>query len=83
LGENAGRALAKAGAHAAVGCASHAMAGGSCKAGAMSGGFGSLAGPYIPGDTPGEFNAGSMLARMAVGAIASKVGGGQAEKMVR
>jgi hypothetical protein len=75
LGE---RAL-QVGGHAVVGCASGAMAGGSCKAGAMSAGFSALAGPHLPGGGSQSFHAGNMLARVAVGAIASTVGGGKAE----
>jgi hypothetical protein len=70
---SAGQRIGQIAGHAAVGCASHAAAGGSCKAGAMSAGFSALAG-HIPGvsDT-------GLIGRMAVGAIASKVGGGKAE----
>jgi hypothetical protein len=71
--------LAKAAAHAAVGCASGAAAGGSCKAGAMAAGFSSLAGPYLPGGNAQGFHGGNMLGRMMVGAVASKLGGGKAE----
>jgi RHS repeat-associated protein len=37
-------------AHAAVGCGSNALAGGSCRAGAASAGFAEFAGPKLPGD---------------------------------
>lgn len=65
--------------HAAIGCASHAAAGGSCKAGAMSAGFSTLVGPHLPGGGAEGFHAGNFLSRMAVGAIASKLGGGKYE----
>lgn len=70
---SAGQRVGQIAGHAAVGCASHAAAGGSCKAGAMSAGFSAIAG-HVPGisDT-------GLIGRMAVGAIASKVGGGKAE----
>jgi hypothetical protein len=70
---NAGQRVGQIAGHAAVGCASHAAAGGSCKAGAMSAGFSALAG-HVPGisDT-------GLIGRMAVGAIAAKAGGGKAE----
>jgi hypothetical protein len=69
----------KAIAHAAIGCASAAAAGGSCKAGAMSAGFSSIAGPLLPwGDAKG-FNARNMIGRMIVGGIGSKLGGGKFE----
>jgi RHS repeat-associated protein len=75
----AGERALQVGGHALVGCASGAAAGGSCKAGAMSAGFSALAGPHLPGGDSPNFHAGNLLARMAVGAIASKVGGGKAE----
>jgi RHS repeat-associated protein len=56
--------------HAAVGCATSAAAGGSCKAGAMAQGFSALAG-YVP-----EIEATKLAGRMVVGAVASKLGGG-------
>jgi RHS repeat-associated protein len=57
-------------AHATVGCATAAMAGGSCKAGAMAQGFSALAG-NVP-----EIAAAGLPGRMVVGAVASKLGGG-------
>lgn len=60
-------------AHAAIGCASAAASGGSCKAGAASAGFSSLAGGSLPG-------ANNLLARAAIGAVASKLAGGKAEQ---
>jgi hypothetical protein len=66
-------------AHAAVGCVSSAMAGGSCGSGAMSAGFSSIAGPLLPGGGSQELHAVNMLGRVIVGAIGSKLGGGKAE----
>ncbi|TAG46818.1 MAG: hypothetical protein EAZ30_11500 [Betaproteobacteria bacterium] len=60
-------------AHAAIGCASSAASGGSCKAGAAAAGFSSFAGGSIPG-------ANNLLGRAAVGAVASKLAGGKAEQ---
>jgi RHS repeat-associated protein len=60
-------------AHAAIGCASAAASGGSCKAGAAAAGFSSFAGGSIPG-------ANNILGRAAAGAIASKLAGGKAEQ---
>jgi RHS repeat-associated protein len=70
---SAGQRIGQIAGHAAVGCASAAAAGGSCRAGAMSAGFSALAG-HVPGisDT-------GLIGRMAVGAIAAKAGGGKAE----
>jgi hypothetical protein len=75
----AGLAVQKAVSHAAVGCASAAAAGGSCKAGAMSAGFSSLAGPLLPGGDTKGFHGGNFVGRMIVGAIGSKLGGGKYE----
>jgi RHS repeat-associated protein len=73
-------ALQKAFAHAAIGCASAAASGGSCKAGAAGAGFSSLAGPSLPGGNVDGFDAGNFLGRMAVGGIASKLAGGSSEQ---
>ena len=74
-----GERVAQVAGHAAVGCLSGAMAGGSCKAGAMAQGFSAFAGPTLPGGGTGQFNAGNMIGRMIIGAIASKLGGGKFE----
>jgi RHS repeat-associated protein len=66
-------AAQKAFAHAAIGCASAAASGGSCKAGAAAAGFSSIAGGSLPG-------ANNVLARAAVGAVASRLAGGRAEQ---
>jgi hypothetical protein len=76
---NFGVAVQKAIAHAAVGCAGAAAAGGSCKAGAMAAGFSSIAGPLLPGGGSQSFHAGNFVGRMIVGAIGSKLGGGKYE----
>jgi RHS repeat-associated protein len=60
-------------AHAAIGCASAAASGGSCRSGAAAAGFSSFAGGSIPG-------ANNLLGRAAAGAIASKLAGGKAEQ---
>jgi len=73
-------ALQKMAAHAAIGCASAAASGGSCKAGAASSGFSSLAGPSLPGADAEGFHSGNFLGRIAVGAVASKLAGGAAEQ---
>ena len=49
------------------------MAGGSCRSGAMSAGFSAFAG-HVPG-----VNQLGLVARVAVGAVASRLGGGKAE----
>ena len=64
--------------HAAVGCGQGAAAGGSCKAGAVSGGISAFAGPMLPGDGK-SFDLGRLVAGAVVGAIASKLSGGKAE----
>ena len=69
LGQRAGQVAG----HAAVGCGSAAMAGGSCRAGAMSAGFSAFA-----GHVPVLSNTG-LIGRAVVGAIASKLSGGKAE----
>jgi len=65
-----GAFAANVGLHAAVGCAQQAAAGGSCKAGAMSGGFSALAGPVTQEPGPLQF-----AAHIAIGGIASRLGG--------
>ncbi|MEN9559637.1 MAG: hypothetical protein RLZZ502_848 [Pseudomonadota bacterium] len=78
--KDAAQYAVKAAAHSAVGCASTAAAGGNnYKAGAMAAGFSSMAGPYLPGGGTETFDATSMLGRMVVGGIASKLGGGKFE----
>jgi RHS repeat-associated protein len=66
-------AAQKAFAHAAIGCASSAASGGSCKAGAAAAGFSSIAGGSLPG-------ANNIIGRAAIGAVASKLAGGKAEQ---
>lgn len=73
FGANAGVALQKMAAHAAIGCASAAASGGSCKAGAAAAGFSSLAGGSLPG-------ADNILGRALIGAVAAKLAGGKAEQ---
>jgi RHS repeat-associated protein len=58
-------------AHAAVGCASSAVAGGNCTSGALAQGFSALAG-HVP-----ELNQTGLIGRIAVGGIASKLAGGK------
>ncbi len=59
--------------HAAMGCASSAMAGGSCKSGAISGGVAAFASPLMPANRIGR-----LLGSSIVGAIASALSGGKA-----
>jgi hypothetical protein len=65
--------FANAAAHAIVGCAQQATAGGNCGGGALSGGFSALAGSVLPA------NYDNLLARAAIGAIASRLGGDTAQ----
>jgi hypothetical protein len=58
-------------AHAAVGCASSAAAGGSCRAGAAAAGFSALAGPLVDGPP-----AARLAMAMVVGGAASRISGG-------
>jgi len=82
IGETTGHApafgtgafAANVGLHAAVGCGQQAAAGGSCKAGALSGGFSALAGPIVQGPQPIQF-----AAHIAIGGFASKLGGDKFE----
>jgi RHS repeat-associated protein len=60
--------------HTAMGCASSAMAGGSCRAGAISGATSAFASPLLPADKLGRL-AGSA----AIGTIAAKLSGGNAQ----
>ncbi len=60
--------------HTAMGCASSAMAGGSCKSGAISGGVSAFASPLLPADRIGR-----LVGSSAIGAIASRLSGGKAE----
>jgi RHS repeat-associated protein len=74
---SSGQRLGQIAGHAAVGCGSAVAAGGSCKAGAVGAAFSSIAGPLLPGGDASDFNAGNFVGRMLVGAIGSKLGGGQ------
>jgi len=65
---------ANVGLHAAVGCGQQAAAGGSCKGGALAGGFSALAGPFVPGPGPVQF-----AAHIAIGGFASKLAGDKFE----
>jgi RHS repeat-associated protein len=58
--------------HALVGCASTAAGGGSCRSGAMSGGFGSLVTPVTSSWDP----VGGFVAATVVGGTASELSGG-------
>jgi RHS repeat-associated protein len=69
-----GAFAANVGLHAALGCAQQAAAGGSCKAGVMAGGFSTIAGPLIGGPAPVQF-----AARVIIGGISSRIGGGKFE----
>jgi RHS repeat-associated protein len=73
FGSQAGLAAQKALAHAAIGCASSAASGGSCKSGAAAAGFSSIAGGSLLG-------ANNIIGRAVVGAVASKLAGGKAEQ---
>jgi hypothetical protein len=53
-------------------------AGGSCKSGALAGGFSAAAGPVIAGLTEGNFGAG-LAGRMAAGCVGSYIGKGSCE----
>ncbi len=64
--------------HAALGCAMANAAGGSCKSGALAGGFSAAAGPVISGLTEGNFGAG-LAGRMAAGCVGSYIGKGSCE----
>jgi RHS repeat-associated protein len=59
-------------AHAAVGCASSAASGGSCRSGALAAGFAEFASPYISGSR--EFR---IVQAAIVGGIGSRLGGGK------
>ncbi len=65
-------------AHAALGCGMSAAQGGSCKSGALAGGFSAAAGPVISGLTEGNFAAG-LAGRMAAGCVGSYIGKGSCE----
>ena len=62
--------VANVGLHAALGCAQQAAAGGSCRAGALSGGFSSFAGPLIGGPMPAQ-----LAAHIVIGGVASRLAG--------
>jgi RHS repeat-associated protein len=65
---------ANVGLHAALGCAQQASAGGSCRAGALSGGFSAFAGPIVRGPMPLQF-----AAHIVVGGFASRLAGDKFE----
>ncbi len=69
-----GKHLGQMALHAAMGCAQSAMAGGSCKSGAISGGVSAFASPLLPPDRIGR-----LVGSSAIGAIASRLSGGKAE----
>jgi hypothetical protein len=69
-----GAFAANVGLHAAVGCGQQAAAGGSCRAGALSGGFSAFAGPFVQGPMPVQF-----AVHIAIGGFASKLGGDKFE----
>jgi RHS repeat-associated protein len=60
-----GNYAANVGLHAALGCAQQAAAGGTCRGGALSGGFSAAAGPLDLG----------LVSHVAIGALASRLGG--------
>jgi hypothetical protein len=64
--------LSKIAGHALAGCASSALAGGSCGQGAASAGFAEFAGPFLHTDN----FALNVVAQAAVGAVASRLAGG-------
>ena len=66
----------RAAAHAVVGCAQAASAGGSCRSGALSAGFAQLAGPPLA-DALGAGKVGQFVSRIIVGGTAAKLGGGK------
>ena len=67
--------LAAIAGHAAVGCASSAAQGGSCKSGALSAGFAEFAGPIMP--NPKEFGVGGLVGSAVAGGIGAELGGGK------
>ena len=69
-----GAFAANVGLHAAVGCGQQAAAGGSCRAGALAGGFSALAGPVVQGPKPVQF-----AAHIAIGGFASRLAGDKFE----
>ena len=69
-----GSFAANVGLHAAVGCGQQAAAGGSCRAGALAGGFSALAGPIVREPGPLQF-----AAHIAIGGFASKLAGDKFE----
>jgi murein DD-endopeptidase MepM/ murein hydrolase activator NlpD len=73
-----GKHLGQIALHAAMGCASSAMAGGSCKSGATAGAVSAFASPLLPGDGKG-FNAGRLVGSAIIGAVASRLSGGKTE----
>ena len=73
-----GKHLGQVALHSAMGCASSAAAGGSCKSGAISGGVSAFASPMLAGDGK-SFSAGRLVGRTIIGAVASRLSGGKAE----
>lgn len=67
--------IGRAAAHAVVGCAQSAAAGGSCQSGAASAGFAQLAGPPLA-EAMGGGSAAQFASRVIVGGTASKLAGG-------
>ncbi|APV49619.1 hypothetical protein BWI17_07975 [Betaproteobacteria bacterium GR16-43] len=66
---------ANIGMHAVVGCAKQAAAGGTCRGGAMAGGFSALASPIgFPGGSTGK-----LAAHVAIGAVMSRLSGDRAQ----
>jgi len=66
--------FANVGLHAALGCGQQAAAGGSCRGGALSGGFSAFAGPFVQGPMPVQF-----AIHIAIGGLASRLGGDKFE----
>ena len=69
-----GKHLGQIALHSAMGCGSSAMAGGSCRSGAISGGVSAFASPLLPANRIGR-----LVGSSAIGAVASKLSGGKAE----
>jgi len=62
-------------AHAALGCGVNTAAGGSCRSGAMAGGFSAAAGPLLDGLGTKSFEFG-LAGRVAAGCLGARLGGG-------
>jgi len=67
--------LAAIAGHAAVGCASAAAQGGSCKSGALSAGFSELVGPVLPDQK--QFAIAGLIASAVAGGAGAALGGGK------